>query len=481
MYAALEPGVLKYTVYGNEVVSISKSMYNNTKVIVTTNCQQDDCKINLKWVLRFSDCDNAFSYNINTVLLLSNPESSMLQFEEIIRFQQSIVGNETETCDHKTMFQDQSNLAEIYCLKNHEGELEFCEGIQGGNKEKKERNFKTEPPNKVTKTWQDGRYIFVFSIETDCINTVDINIEFQNEHGYLSATQRPLLTFYAVMCAACAILAVLYLVMMVYRWRDMLRVQFCICGVIILGLLEKVVFYSEYQHMNVTGFSSPGALIFAELVSCLKRTVARMLVIIISMGYGITKPYLGPQLYRVIGVGFLFFVLSLIEACLRVQGSLQQDLVAIIPPALLDSFIFSWIVKNMRNTRKILLRRNLAKFSLYRHFTNCFVFNIVASIVFMVWSMKEHKASVCVTKWKTVWLDDAFWHILFYNMLVVIIILSSNQHYAYLPLTDNLDGDDEKEDTMIPDSFEGMKMRNVKYSDSATTEVKENVTVLPAY
>ena len=32
-----------------------------------------------------------------------------------------------------------------------------------------------------------------------------------------------------------------------------------------------------------------GAVIFAELVSCLKRTLARMLVIIVSLGFGIVK------------------------------------------------------------------------------------------------------------------------------------------------------------------------------------------------
>lgn len=34
---------------------------------------------------------------------------------------------------------------------------------------------------------------------------------------------------------------------------------------------------------------APGLLIFAELVSALKRTLARLLVIIVSLGYGIIK------------------------------------------------------------------------------------------------------------------------------------------------------------------------------------------------
>ena len=36
-------------------------------------------------------------------------------------------------------------------------------------------------------------------------------------------------------------------------------------------------------------FSANGLVVFAELVSCLKRALARILVIIVSMGFGIVK------------------------------------------------------------------------------------------------------------------------------------------------------------------------------------------------
>lgn len=42
-----------------------------------------------------------------------------------------------------------------------------------------------------------------------------------------------------------------------------------------------------FQHIYFT--LAPGLLIFAELVSALKRTLARLLVIIVSLGYGIVK------------------------------------------------------------------------------------------------------------------------------------------------------------------------------------------------
>ena len=63
--------------------------------------------------------------------------------------------------------------------------------------------------------------------------------------------------------------------------------------------------------------SVPGLIVFAELVSCGKRTLARMLVIIVSFGFGIVKPRLGQIMHRVVAVGLLYFVLASIEGCTR--------------------------------------------------------------------------------------------------------------------------------------------------------------------
>lgn len=51
----------------------------------------------------------------------------------------------------------------------------------------------------------------------------------------------------------------------------------------------QATFYAEYQSINLTGVSVKGAMFLAELVSCGKRTLARMLVIIVSLGFGIVK------------------------------------------------------------------------------------------------------------------------------------------------------------------------------------------------
>lgn len=64
-----------------------------------------------------------------------------------------------------------------------------------------------------------------------------------------------LLQFYMVMCIIYVLLGVLWLVLSACYWRDLLRIQFWIGGVIFLGMLEKAVYYAEFQRVCYDGFS----------------------------------------------------------------------------------------------------------------------------------------------------------------------------------------------------------------------------------
>ncbi|KAG1658621.1 Transmembrane protein 87B [Nymphon striatum] len=220
--------------------------------------------------------------------------------------------------------------------------------------------------------------------------------------GYLSAGEFPLLPFYGVMCLIYLTYGIAWLVVSACQWRELIRIQFWIGGVILLGMLEKAVFYAEYQSINSTGTSVvQGAVICAEIISCFKRTLARMLVIIVSLGFGIVKPRLGPMLHRVLGVGALYFILGAFEACSRV--------------------------------------------------------------------LKD---------WKELWVDEAYWHLLFSVILIVIMVLwrpnNNNQRYAFTPLLDMADEEDEVDITVGNDAFAGMTMRGTKNANNSTVKQKDD-------
>lgn len=324
----------------------------------------------------------------------------------------------------------------------------------------------------------DGVYLFVLIIQADneaANYSASVHIRMRGSYGYLSAVDWPLLPFYGVMCLIYVLFGVIWLLVSFMQWRELLRIQFWIGGVILLGMLEKAMFYAEYQSINTTGVSVRGAVLLAEWVSCAKRTLARMLVIIVSLGFGIVKPRLGPMLHRVVGTGGLYFVLAGVESYLRVMNIKSdpnnQILVASIPLAVLDSAICWWIFTSLvQTTRTLRLRRNMVKLTLYRHFTNTLIFAVIASVIFMLFSIKTHRMARCLTDWKDLWEDEAFWHILFSLLLLVIMILwrptNNNQRFAFTPLLDNPeDEDDDEEDQFVADVF-GVKMRGSRNTNS---------------
>ena len=61
------------------------------------------------------------------------------------------------------------------------------------------------------------------------------------------------------------------------------------------------------------------AMLFAELLSCVKRAMSRVLVLIVVLGYGLVKPRLGPLKEKVLGLGFVYFAVATFEAFFRMN------------------------------------------------------------------------------------------------------------------------------------------------------------------
>ncbi|XP_037602599.1 transmembrane protein 87A-like [Sebastes umbrosus] len=334
----------------------------------------------------------------------------------------------------------------------------------------------------VAKSWEDSPYLFIVKVhpvyrgvEDEDIGAEQVNfaftmkVEMRGPHDFSSPADWPLMMFFMIMCIVYVLFGALWLFWCACYWRDLLRIQFWIGAVIILGMLEKAVFYSEYQSIRYKGDFVQGAVIFAELLSALKRSLARILVLIVSLGYGIVKPRLGTTVHRLVAVGLLYLLFSSVEGVLRVTGGFYGTvaLVANLSLSLIDSCVMWWIFISLSQTTRLLkLRRNIVKLSLYQHFTNTLIFSVVASIIFIIWTTKVFKLVDCQTGWRDLWVDDAFWRLLFSTILLVIMVLlrpsANSQRFSHSPLIDEEDDEEEAKEPMLNEALEGMKMRGSK-------------------
>ncbi|XP_048340922.1 transmembrane protein 87A isoform X2 [Sphaerodactylus townsendi] len=481
---------------GKNLFNFGKILFSNTTVFLKFDGNVTACdpsqSYNVSWYLRYSDC-------YNEVFDFGDKQTER-------DFSEEIHGWSGQYVKSSLFF---PNCSELFKPQFFYKEFLHPEDLSQGKPEDKRQNgtnqtLTADKPamNAVMKTWKDGPYIFIVQIGVLPLKEASVKekrmtseglpkvmatsdpqetlvtmiVEVKGPYEYLSLADYPLMIFFMVMCIVYVFFGVLWLAWSACYWRDLLRIQFWIGAVILLGMLEKAVFYAEFQNIRYKGESVQGAVILAELLSALKRSLARTLVIIVSLGYGIVKPRLGVTLHKVVVAGALYLLFSGMEGVLRVTGA-QNDLasLAFIPLAFLDTALCWWIFISLTQTMKLLkLRRNVVKLSLYRHFTNTLILAIAASVVFIIWTTVKFRLVNCQSDWQELWVDDAIWRLLFSMILFVIMVLwrpsANNQRFAFSPLAEE-DEDDEQKEPMLKESFEGMKMRSSKQEVNGNPKV----------
>ncbi|GAB5572540.1 transmembrane protein 87A isoform X2 [Prionailurus iriomotensis] len=439
---------------GKNYFSFGKILFKNTTIFLKFDGEPCEVSLNITWYLKSADCYNEI-YNFKA--------------EEVETYLENLKEKKGLSGKYQTSSKLFQNCSELFKTQSFSGDFVHRLPLLGEKQEAKENGTNLTLTGDKTamhdplKTWQDAPYIFIVHVgissskesskETSLNSLFTMTVEVKGPYEYLTLEEYPLMIFFMVMCIVYVLFGVLWLAWSACYWRDLLRIQFWIGAVIFLGMLEKAVFYAEFQNIRYKGESVQGALILAELLSAVKRSLARTLVIIVSLGYGIVKPRLGVTLHKVVVAGALYLLFSGMEGVLRVTGlSLTQ-------------------------TMKLLkLRRNIVKLSLYRHFTNTLILAVAASIVFIIWTTMKFRIVTCQSDWRELWVDDAIWRLLFSMILFVIMVLwrpsANNQRFAFSPLSEEEEEDEQKE-PMLKESFEGMKMRSTKQEPNGNSKVNK--------
>ncbi|XP_029926284.1 transmembrane protein 87A isoform X2 [Myripristis murdjan] len=489
--AAPETGWWSITVVNtSKPLLLRKSMYKATDIkmkVLPPGCPEE-VKFTIQWYLKFYPCHNEFN-NIEEMYektplsrgegLDPNPFGPGEYIEHTYKPITCHSGLRSFPMLNKAKAEPHPVLSSEHKAQDENHTRWTTEEYDSGSSTIKNSSMRLRD-DVIATTWKDGPYLLVVKILSDKPESnwnLTVNVIMKGSHGFISITEWPLMIFYMVMCIVYILYALLWFIWAACYWKDLLRIQFWIAGVIFLGMVEKAVFCAEYENTNAVGSASPGLLIFAELVSALKRTLARLLVIIVSLGYGIVKPRLGTVMHRVVGLGILYFAFASIEGVLRITGGRDNGpaLITAIALAVFDSFSIWYIFVSLAQTIKTLkLRRNPVKLSLYRHFTNTLIFAVLASIIFMGWTAKKFHLADCQSDWVELWVEDAFWRFLFSIILLVIMFLwrpsANNQRYAFTPLID--DSDDEEIEEFLANSnlADGIKLRAAKNETNGTVK-----------
>lgn len=305
------------------------------------------------------------------------------------------------------------------------------------------------------------KYLLISSCN-ELTGSVVINgkTEWKNPFGYLPGELHGFLPFTLGLAVAYVGIGFAWAMLSLWHWRELMILQTYVTVVLGLSMMEMTFRYYDYSQFNAHGSRSTELMLWASMLHTMKQTVSRMLVLIVSMGFGIVKPSLGDSANTVWGLGGLFFFFSMIQRVYELSAHTSavtfMQYVTMLPVASLDLVFFVWIFRSLSEVTsqleaKTSVGKENAKLELYRKFRRVLYFTMfVAGMWSIVYSGIVVSGRI-TREWKTRWLFDGFFDLEYLLVLLAIMFLwrptnnATQFAYAKVPVAVVANGDDDEE------------------------------------
>ncbi|XP_039172786.1 transmembrane protein 87B [Eucalyptus grandis] len=177
----------------------------------------------------------------------------------------------------------------------------------------------------------------------------------RNPSGYLPGKMAPLMVVFGLMSLAYLVFGLIWFLKFVKHWKDVVQLHYHITAVIALGMFESALWYSENSNLNSTGRRPMGITMWAVTFSAVKKALSRLLLLVVSMGYGMVRPTLGGITSRVLLFGGAYLVASESYELVEHLGNINDlsgktALFLVLPVTLLDACFILWIFSSLSKT-----------------------------------------------------------------------------------------------------------------------------------
>mmetsp|Transcript_7572 Transcript_7572/g.12215 ORF Transcript_7572/g.12215 Transcript_7572/m.12215 type:complete len:517 (+) Transcript_7572:79-1629(+) len=301
-------------------------------------------------------------------------------------------------------------------------------------------------------------------IVTNC-ESVDIQLStdfiFRNPYGFLNGWAYGSLPMNLWLFLGYALLMVVYLIKC-YRNRDhMLRLQYAIIAVVVMGVIERGTWFSTYLEMNNSGGRAccpvRWDLSFSIALAVFKRSSSALLLLAVCLGYGVVRPRLErPTQIAIIALGLFYTAASLnldLEKLADISNHGKQTdplYFASLLVSICDVIIVFWIYFAMSEIQSDLREgQQLVKLSMYQTLARALSIWAIAWFVFTILEILVNEGRLGVS-WKYWSLLVSFWDVFYLGILIQICYVWSpsprTAQYAYsqqLPTSEDLDEFDQ--------------------------------------
>ncbi len=227
---------------------------------------------------------------------------------------------------------------------------------------------------------------------------------------------------------------------------QLMPLQLWITVVLLLGMAESSVMFNRYLRWNDDGVMYLSITILGVIFGVLKRSLSRVVVLMVSMGYGVVRPTLGDDMKKIMYLGCSYFILSLVYTLTismpsnsKFVGDAEfENMLALVVLLLaaVDSTFYMWILKSLNNIIVTLdSRRQTEKSNLYKNFRIVLFVSLGFAIIWAVYSSMLMTGSTYENNWQSRWTMDALWELEYLIVFIAICLLwapsRNNRRYAY--------------------------------------------------
>lgn len=304
---------------------------------------------------------------------------------------------------------------------------------------------------------QTGLYYLMFSSCNELTGDVIISgeTEWVNPYGYLPGELYGFLPFYSKLSFIYLIAAITWASLCAYHWRQLLMLQNFITIVLALGMIEVSMRYFDFATFNKVGTRSTGLMLTASLFSTCKKTVSRLLVLIVSLGYGVVKPSLGEAAHRILLLGAVYFIFAtvqhIVENVSHTSTITFSQYLLMLPVSTLDLLFIFWIYRGLTQTIEHLQQRKQdIKLSLYVNFRRILILCFSIAVGWSLYFMMVIVTNKIQKEWQSKYIFDLLPDLIYFAVLVPIMILfrpTANSHryeYSQVAAYDDYEVDHEE-------------------------------------
>ena len=328
-------------------------------------------------------------------------------------------------------------------------EVEFLPTEKGSN---------VTGPVKVDRVFKipfKGIKYLLFSSCNDFAGLIRINgqTEWKNPFGYLSGELYGFLAFFSRLAGAYIVIGAIWAIACARHWKELMILQNYVTVVLALGMMEMALRYYDFAQFNRSGTRGFALMMMSSIMHTLKQTVSRLLVLVVSMGFGIVKPTLGDSFNTIAGLGGLFFFFVMVQRVYELASHTSaitfMQYVTMLPVAALDLVFFFWILRSLNDIiAQLEAREQGVKLTLYKRFRGVLLFTMLVACAWsLIYSLIVFSGKVN-QDWETRWIYDGLFDILYLFILVCIMILwrptNNSAQFAYARVTTH-DADDDEE------------------------------------